>query len=172
MAHLRLGQLRVQRPARVSCPKLIYSPRPQVFVLTLRIGGVFVQPGAALTVGVFLCTATVGVAIVAFVLANKDRIDDQRLEHSHKLSEVAGDESSQEDARLEAPHADVLDLDIALVGEAPRREDKPKVVEGTAAKASQNSMPWSLFSGPLCGAEADDDEHHVATIVEVTGSDA
>ena len=61
----------------------------KVFVLHLRLGGMFLKPVPAAIVGTLLCISTVGVLVSAIVLANNDRLADARAERAD--SSAAGD---------------------------------------------------------------------------------
>ena len=49
----------------------------QVFVLLLRIGGMFQREVSAVAVGTMLCIATFGVFVAALILANRDRLGER-----------------------------------------------------------------------------------------------
>jgi hypothetical protein len=53
-----------------------------VFVLLLRLGGLFQRPAAAAIAGTVLCIATLGVSITAIFLANNDRCAEARAERA------------------------------------------------------------------------------------------
>ena len=131
------------------------------FVLLLRSVGLFEQAIPALVVGVLLCVTTLAVLAIALVLANMDRLNEQRS--SRRLTAGIPDNKGATSAdNIETPQE-------ALSGEsshshgagepekrarAPPREDLEEKVE--EPPTNDSLMPWPLLAlgnCTLCGAE-------------------
>ena len=117
----------------------------KVFVLMLRITGMFQTEIAAVTTGVLLVVATVAMFVAALVLTNEDRLKEQRAYRSESNSE--NDENASEE--IDAPQT-THDIDVEA------REDNAKVEDSGAASGS---FPWQwlILGSSLCGAQPEDD---------------
>ena len=101
-----------------------------IFLLRLYPDGVFENAVAATVVGTLLCIAFVSVCVVAVVLANRDRVNEQRAEQ-RALSEPAvpdasmmtGDEED-EGAASTVPHADSENTDCPCTPDAARIDEE------------------------------------------------
>lgn len=134
-----------------------------VFALLLRIAGMFQTPvWVGTCVGVMLCVATVGVLVTALVLANIDRLSEQRAERrASTLSEATPEVQTTESSNSE---------DDSSGKEAPERSNAEELEAGSRlqdeyeekkAEESANGLPWPLLligNTSLCGAETTEEE--------------
>ena len=114
----------------------LLNTRPQVFVLMLRIAGVFTRAASALAIGVLLCAATVAVIVTGFVLSNNDRIEEQRSERSYSSadehpSHTSSDEHPSRTSSDEHPDENMKD----------NNEKKPEAPEEGGENHQGESAP-------------------------------
>ena len=133
-----------------------------VFVLMLRIHGMFQEEVAAATVGALLCIATVAVLGIALVLANQDRLNEQRAERSNSSS---GEDNENEE---EEPSAHDVEVEAGPPTSGltyPRETDKDKEPNTEHSSSTMWSL-WDIGNGALCGAplQASSENHDMMTI--------
>ena len=127
-----------------------------VFVLLLRIVGMFENEVASAVVGTLLCLATMGVFVAALALANKDRVGEQRATRQRstlKAPETSNREGGDQDEPEQAEVGGIPSLEAgSSQGRASSQEDEEKVEEPDAPLG----LPWSLLSmgnNTFCGAD-------------------
>lgn len=134
-----------------------------VFVLMLRIVGVFNNPVAATTIGLLLCVATAAVFVAALILADMDRRNDKHAKYSdsNEMPTVVSAEESNNETSEKEPEE--VEAGQSQGHESPAEEEK---IEHPESSQPSSSSPWSLLalgSGTLCGAETTDDTAPVVT---------
>ena len=118
----------------------------QVFVLMLRIVGVFKRPIAATAIGITLCVATVSVFIAACVLANTDRVKEKRTELSdlHKASiELTTVEPNEE-----TDEKDRGDAILTQGREFPVHEEKVEQPDATGGEGAEAASSRLVATSP------------------------
>lgn len=131
-----------------------------VFILMVRIAGLFEKPAAATAIGVLLCVATVAVFVSALVLANIDRLNEKRAEQSNlntaEAVELTIKESENETGEKEPEEVEAGSQGRESLADA---SDEEKFEEQEYANAS-SALPWSsilsIGGGAFCGAETSD----------------
>ena len=129
----------------------------------------FARPVPATVIGTLLCTASVAVFVVALLLANTDRLKEQRATRRHHAPENSNDAVADpvevhvgdKSGGQEAPHSSETG---ELEGGLPVRERDSSYEDGSKADEADEKpvvgLPWSLLvlgNGTLCGAESADD---------------
>ena len=147
-----------------------------VFVLQLRIVGIFVTKVAAAVVGTLLCVATVGVFAMALGLANVDRLREQRADRRQSSTLNTPESLNHESDEDESEHTQEGDVKLgeaagSSFGRASPHDAEEKVEESGLAL----SLPWSLLmmsNANLCGAETAEEDDTTAQPPPTTPSEA
>jgi len=148
-----------------------------VFVLLLRLVGMFEREAAAMAVGVFLCVASLSVLVAALVLANNDRLKEQRAGRRGSMSNTPINQQLNESASN-------VEIELVTLGPDAASEEEqadangqktPGLLQGRSASGDEKveedgenpppiNLPWSLLSGNvLCGAEPVDNDDTTPT---------
>ena len=142
-----------------------YSINSDNEVAALSKGVVFVWAQCVLAkiAGAFkhVHTVVVGVVLLSSVVAVVARAVQLTLKDGRSQAEAEAQEqdtSEQRNANVIAAEEEEsesfsrTDMSMVQVEVTTQCDDKANVVEYPATKAVEDSIPWSLFSAPLCGA--------------------
>ena len=145
--------------------------------LLLRLVGMFEREAAAMAVGVFLCVASLSVLVAALVLANNDRLKEQRAGRRGSMSNTPINQQLNESASN-------VEIELVTLGSDAASEEEqadangqktPGLLQGRSASGDEKveedgenpppiNLPWSLLSGNvLCGAEPVDNDDTTPT---------
>ena len=134
-----------------------------VSTLLLRIVGMFERPAAALAVGTLLCIATASVFVATLVLANADRLEEQRAaQRRSTLNELSTETSNVAEPSLEIELV-TMDQEKTCEPEQPDASrpgepsapvpDEANNKDGANGEEPPAVLPWPLLNEALCGAE-------------------
>ena len=116
-----------------------------VFVMQLRLAGLFQRESSAVGIGVALCGATLAVFVAAAVLTNGDRLSEARAKRTEDASE------QQAEVVVEPlPDGTATQAQGAEEGKEGQDEENGEAEAGVAADAASPSVSWEAGL-MLCG---------------------
>ena len=151
-----------------------------VFVLLLRINGMFVRQSPRMGVGILLCVITMALFVLAIVLANNDRLAEKRANRSSvndngvQSTEQSADgndekESDQPSAPQEHDFEDREAGSSATEGgnfeQSERNEESGQLKAEESASPSQSWHSFLSIGDTLCSAEDAEGDATQATTV-------
>ena len=172
LLHSLLSPMRRDSDNQVAllCQALVFL---WVFILLCRIIGMFEGKVAAAAIGTVLCVATFAVFATAFVLANLDRLREQRADRADSKIEISNDDGEEDTPERPQPHDDVgaVEIEMSSLPHGQRESPSQKVedksttsVEAEDQGSLSSNLPWSLLvvgASTFCSKEAEateDDE--------------
>ena len=171
LLHSLLSPMRRDSDNQVAllCQALVFL---WVFILLCRIIGMFEGKVAAAAIGTVLCVATFAVFATAFVLANLDRLREQRADRADSKIEISNDDGEEDTPERPQPHDDVgaVEIEMSSLPRGQRESHSQKVEDESTTTVEaedlgiSSNLPWSLLvlgASTLCSKEAEateDDE--------------
>ena len=134
-----------------------------VFVLLLRIVGLFVREVAAAVVGTLLCVATVVVFMGALVVANNDRLNEKRAEQRRDDGDTQVELTVMNPKESDETPAQCDNEEIEIEHLSSQESEEKKEEQAQELAKSSSGLPWSLLNNSLCGAEPDQEDCHPNT---------